>query len=306
MEIGNSTDPKTVSIRPSEAVAEEKSKAELIAAMSLVTFLNKTGAKIIESATPDQWATTSSRAHLRGLMERYDDFCLGNGTAPYSVFKVQELHWLSHCQVNAVMQKLRESYVQSLAKLSRSKYCDLTKYCGDIPSFDMGRPVGSPITTKRYLPVSAEVMLYANALQVDFSLFVEIGRGWSLTTVLTTAHHSDGKPIPEYGEWADEVFWPVYRSLMDRAGKLADARREALVLLGWRTASQNGSVSSVASNERTTALQEIDGKQCASSVASRTHEIALQEVSDSQGVSSVASNEHEIALQENRGPRNGG
>ena len=197
---------------------------EVIASKTLEDFLSTTGQKIVDAAGDKEWTATSNRPHIRGMMDRYDDFVNHSPHSIYSIFRIQELHWLAHCRINPALQLLRETYVASLDVLSQSEYSDLTSYGADIPVFILGNAHGDPIRAVHYAPVASELAIYAKALKMRSSELIEMGRGWSLSRVVGD----------KYGEWVDKVYQPLYEKLMERAEQFTDALQEALWLLEKR------------------------------------------------------------------------
>ena len=224
----NKDNSKPVSIAPSSFV--DDSPSEKIAQMTLTRFLSSTGKKLIENSTPDQWVKTSVRSRIPGLLSRYESFARSQDTSPFAIFRVQELHWLSHCQVNDTLTRALHLYNKTHDLFAGTEYIDLPQYCGDTPDLLLGKPSLLPLNINHHSAIAAEIMSFVRAVELDFSSFTDIGRGWSLTTVQKSGTSGGGK----YDDWAKRIFWPIYEKLMERAAALFAAREEAMVILTHR------------------------------------------------------------------------
>jgi len=212
---------KPVSISPCDMVDDA---ASAIAAMTLNRFLSGPGAKMLETSSTDAWVQTSSRPRLRGMMDRYEDFTNTSDISMFSIFRVQELHWISYCQTNSIISRLLISRKRTLKVLAKSRYSDITSPKADVADFDIGRPYGDPINVNHHMVVGASLIEISKAFLLNPSIFREIGRGWSLTT-------TQDNP---YAEWSEEIFAPILEKLLERAQKLDAANREALYILKYR------------------------------------------------------------------------
>lgn len=216
----------SVSIRPSDA--KDITPDEHIANMSLGVFMTRTGAKMLENLPSEEWVETSSRPKIPGMMERYEDYCRGGGSV-FNIFRVQERHWLAHCNTSPELSGLVMVYQEASGKLARSKYNDIVSYKGDVPDLFLGKTYGSPVNVKHHSITFSELRVFANALRIPPFDLVEIGRGWSLSTVIDNHRHYP------YSAWSERIFSPIYDALINRAKEMVEAYNEALYLLHFRT-----------------------------------------------------------------------
>lgn len=219
---------------------EDDTPAGNIAKMTLTRFLATTAKKLRDNSTPDQWIATSIRTMMPGMLDRYEEFSRSQGTSVFAVFSVQELHWLSYCQCDKVLSDTLAVYNKTHTVLTETEYVDLPKYQGDVPDLFIGKQSSIPLNIKHRSDIAGELLKFARALGMTYSAFTEIGRGWSLSTILKKSG------ARRYKGWADRIFNPLLQKTMERAELLTQAREEALVIFDYRKnlpkKGENGSV----------------------------------------------------------------
>jgi len=159
---------------------------------------------------PEDFDTTSIRPCVDGLIKRYKSFSRQYKGSVFSLLRDASWHWASFCETNEVFRDVTREYFSLLRDLTENySYIDLED------KMDVGKKVkeigyrSRPLTI--IIPREAHGVIgdCGVAVGTTFSLFYQIGLGWSLSQTSREF----------YKDWISSVFQPLFDEVMEKAKK---------------------------------------------------------------------------------------
>ncbi len=197
---------KSVSIRPSDAV--EESLCDLCFEDAL-----KIGSAKSSHLQPEDFDSTSIRPCVDGLVKRYKSFAKQYKGSVFSLLRDVSWHWASFCENNEVLVSVTREYFSLLKDLTENyNYTDLED------KLDVGKKIKE--LGYRSRPLNIIIPREAHGVITDcgvavgttFSLFYQVGLGWSL--------RQNSRQL--YKSWSEESYQPLFDEVMIKAEKRLD------------------------------------------------------------------------------------
>jgi len=187
----------------------------------------KAGTKKSDKLKSSDFKETSIRFCIDGLRDWYsayvDDYLDGS---LYNVIRDISWHWASFCETDTTLVRARTEFTKLRKEITeKTAYTDLVermKQSARIREFGyVGR---NPYHVSLPLEVVGIVGRTGAAIGLPFSKFFQVGMGWSLST------NRQGL----YATWLDEVFSPLFISMLSWSGKKIDDLAEVRAILQHR------------------------------------------------------------------------
>ncbi len=213
--------PKGVSIRPSDAVTS--SLADLCFEDAI-----EAGKRNNEGLKPHEFHETSIRFSVDGLHKWLTSYTVEYyGGSIYSLVQNSCWHWASFCEANDTLNSVRKSYFSLLKNIAeKTDYTDLADDMDRGPRVKSFGYRGRPTTILLPTEVSGSVQKYGTAMGLPFSLFFQVGLGWSLSCSRKA----------DYSSWVSGVFQPLFDEVMSVAKRRASRFREIQNTIVFRDA----------------------------------------------------------------------